>query len=215
MVFFPKISASYNSYNACKWKDYQNILILSILSSHHETQDEYILRGVLWQKKPDHLKTPPQGVGRGYDNPKSVTLNIKQGSQGQTACGSGVIKVKKIYLLGLILTVKGMFINKAFVHCKYTYPYHLISWFSSYTGKAIWLCALHSKEIRDPYHLITLFTTTSNTHTVIKCRLQVPISHFRVREDLEKRVQVVWRKKRKEVNLKKSHKNWIFATNSD
>ena len=143
-------------------------------------------------------------MGRGYDNPKSVTLNIKQGSQGQTACGSGVIKVKKIYLLGLILTVKGTFINKAFVHCKYTFPYHLISWFSSYTGKTIWLCALHCKEIRDPYHLITLFTTTSNTHTVIKCRLQVPISHFRVREDLEKRVQVVWRKKERKLIWRKT-----------
>ena len=33
-----KINAGYNSYNVCKWKDYQNIFILSIFTIKHKTK---------------------------------------------------------------------------------------------------------------------------------------------------------------------------------
>ena len=74
----------------------------SVLTTKHKTNAYYV-------GYHDKKTWPPEIPHRrwGHGNPKSVTLSwIKQ---GQIACGNGVIKVKKIYLLGLILRVKGTF----------------------------------------------------------------------------------------------------------
>ena len=49
------INASYNLYSVWKWKDYQNIFILSILIMKHKTN--VFLRGVLWCIVFKNLKT--------------------------------------------------------------------------------------------------------------------------------------------------------------